>query len=125
MVSESSIGVIQHVELHTSNVQAAITFYNTLFDWSFDQVSDHYWIYAPDDLSICRFGLLAVTEVTVAKMATISVTVTDLEAALAQALTLGATVIDEKTRVADYGYYANIADLDGNPIGLFERDAVD
>lgn len=115
------VGVIEHVELQTKDAKQAIAFYSSLFDWRFDRVSEHYVIYGPDDQSICRFGLLEVEHLIPAKYANISITIDAIDEVLQQAVNLGAEIVDQKTLIPNYGYYANILDLDKNPVGIFER----
>jgi predicted enzyme related to lactoylglutathione lyase len=114
-----------HVELSTTDLGAAKTFYQSLFDWKLDDV---------DMGGGARYTMINVGEGTGGGMMTHPmpgapsawlpyVLVDDIDAATAKAKSLGATVIRDVMVVMDAGSLSIIMDPTGAVLGLWQPKA--
>lgn len=121
-----------HFEIHASDPQALMDFYNKLFGWSFNKwAGGEYWMIStgPDERPGINGGLLprrgpppdanAATNAFV-----ITVDVDDIDAAMAKAQTAGAgaVVCVPKMAVPGIGWLAYVRDPDGNVFGMMQAD---
>ena len=114
-----------HVELVTSDVAEAKSFYNGLFDWKFDDVE-----MAPGvTYTMIRVGegtgggMMKTPMPGVPTAWTPYVLVEDVVAATEKAKSLGARVVKEVTEVKDTGFFSIIVDPAGATIGLWQSKA--
>jgi uncharacterized protein len=114
-----------HVELNTTDLGKAKTFYGKLFDWKLEDVP-----MGPDH----SYTMIQVGEGTGGGMMKhpmpgqpstwlAYVEVADLDAATRKAKSLGATVIKDVTEVMGAGHFSIIADPTGAVLGLWEPKA--
>lgn len=109
---------ISHVEYHVSDLAKAVAFYEGLFGWRFSRYSDSYQMAKPQGGEGSPVvGLVRKDQPMVTPVANVFVTVANIE----QSLTHIDNIVVGKTLIPDYGYYAQVADPDGNVIGLFEE----
>lgn len=109
---------VSHVEWHVSDVDRSATFFSELFGWRFERFSRHYRLYAP--ANGVRVGLMEVSEVPRCEAAQAHVQVGNIDTCLKRAGRLGGREVTPRTEIPDYGWYAHIADPDGNLVGLFQ-----
>jgi uncharacterized protein len=108
-----------HVELNTTDVNKAKTFYTKLFDWKLEDVPD-------GSYSMIRVGegtgggIMKNPMPGVPSFWLAYVLVDDIEAATKKAESLGATVVKEVMSVMDYGWLSIIADPTGAALGLWK-----
>jgi len=107
-----------HVELNTTDVNKAKTFYTKLFDWKLEDV--------PGDYTMIKVGEgtgggLMKNPIPGAPSFWLSyVLVDDIEAATKKAKSLGATVMKDVTEVMGAGWLSIIADPTGAHLGLWK-----
>jgi uncharacterized protein len=112
-----------HVELNTTDVAKAKTFYGSLFDWKLEDA---------DMGPMGTYTMIKVGEGTaggimknpmpgVPSFWLSYVAVDDIEAATAKAKALGATIIRDVTPVADIGWLSIIQDPTGAGLGLWKQ----
>jgi uncharacterized protein len=120
---------IVHFEIPAKDVKRASTFYTKAFGWQITQFPNfEYWSLGttPSDKNgtptspgainggMGKKGVMAPSAVTV------TISVTDIDAALANVKKLGGKVTGKKTPVGDMGFSAYFEDTEGNIIGLFQ-----
>ncbi|WP_007023434.1 VOC family protein [Saccharomonospora iraqiensis] len=117
-----------HFEIHASEPERAITFYTTVFDWTFERSTEaSYWLITtgegpgidggmaqrqgppPDpDASLNAFPL--------------TVEVEDLDLLSREIEQAGGSVITTKSAIADVGWIVYCRDPEGNVFGMLETD---
>lgn len=108
-----------HVELNTTDVEKAKSFYGNLFDWKLEVAFEG--AYTMIRVGEGTGGGLMKHPMPGALSTWLAyVHVDDLAAATAKAKSLGATIIKDKTDVADYGSFSIIADPTGAVLGLWQ-----
>lgn len=108
-----------HVELNTTDVEKAKSFYGNLFDWKLEVAFEG--AYTMIRVGEGTGGGLMKHPMPGAPSTWLAyVHVDDLAAATAKAKSLGATIIKDKTDVADYGSLSIIADPTGAVLGLWQ-----
>ncbi|HEY6283494.1 MAG TPA: VOC family protein [Nitrososphaerales archaeon] len=120
---------IVHFEIPAKDVKRASTFYTKAFGWQITQFPNfEYWslVTTPSDQNgspsspgainggLGKKGEMAPNAVTV------TISVKDIDAALANVKTLGGKVTGKKTPVGNMGFSAYFEDTEGNNIGLFQ-----
>ena len=111
-----------HVELGTTDVGKAKSFYQSLFDWELSDVDmGGGMIYSMIRVGEGTGGGMMKHPVPGAPSAWLPyVQVDDLAAATAKAKSLGATVMQEVTPVMDAGSFSIIVDPTGAALGLWQ-----
>lgn len=111
-----------HVELNTTDVDKAKSFYAELFDWKLeDMPAGEAGGYTMIQVGEGTGGGLMQHPVPGAPSAWLPyVLVDDAEAATRKVEELGGTVTKEVTEVMDYGYFAVITDPTGAVLGLWQ-----
>lgn len=120
---------IVHFEIPAKDVKRASTFYTKAFGWQITQFPNfEYWslVTTASDQNgtpqtpgainggMGKKGTMAPNAVTV------TISVTDIDAALVNVKKLGGKVTGKKTPVGDMGFSAYFEDTEGNNIGLFQ-----
>jgi predicted enzyme related to lactoylglutathione lyase len=114
-----------HVELSTSDLAKAKSFYGSLFNWKLEDT---------DMVGICTYTTIGVDGGTAGGMMKhpmpgqpsfwlAYVSVDDLVASIAKAKSLGATILRDVTPVAEMGWLGVILDTTGAPLGLWQAKA--
>ncbi|HLK15432.1 MAG TPA: VOC family protein [Fimbriimonadaceae bacterium] len=111
---------ICHIELQTTDLGRAQTFFGALFDWQFRAFGDSMVVFGSGDDHVG--GLFKVDSVRPADYAVAWIEVDDVESTLAAAVTAGGSVNSAKKPVPGVGWSGEFADLDGNPIGVVQFD---
>lgn len=110
-------------EIPADNMERAINFYKDMFDWKFEETaignSPYYAITTPG--GGVPGGLISRQHEN--HSWTNYITVDDCEAYLEQAKELGAKVVLDLSTLPGQGYYALLADPDGNVFGLWEENS--
>jgi predicted enzyme related to lactoylglutathione lyase len=113
-----------HVELNTTDIDKAKTFYGQLFDWKLEDVpmgGSTYTLIKPGDGT---GGGMMKHPVPGAPSAWLAyVLVDDVAAATAKAKSLGAKVMQDVTEVMGAGWMSIIIDPTGAPLGLWKAKA--
>jgi predicted enzyme related to lactoylglutathione lyase len=111
-----------HVELNTTDLPKARTFYSGLFDWKLEDMpmadGTYTTIEVGDDGT--GGGMMAHPMPGAPTMWLPYVLVDDLEAATAKAQQLGGTLIKDATEVPNMGSFSIIQDPTGGVIGLWQ-----
>lgn len=120
-----------HFEIHASNPDKSIVFYQTLFGWKFERYpvpGVYYGVITGDDTSpgingglLQRMGPPPADGAPVNAWA-VTVDVESVDATLAKSLELGGTQALPKMSIPHVGYVAYFKDIDGNIVGLHQAD---
>jgi predicted enzyme related to lactoylglutathione lyase len=114
-------GDYNHIEIPADDTKRARAFYEALFGWTFTdtQFGDYALYVTPSGEAAVSGGLGKRGES--APMVTRNyVGVDSVDAAAARAVELGGRVIENKDEIPGVGWWAVIADTEGNELGLFE-----
>lgn len=112
-----------HVELSTTDLSKAKTFYTKLFDWKLQDVK------MPDDYTLIDAnggtgGGMMQNPVPGAPSSWLAyVVVDDIKASTERARALGATIKRDVTEVGDAGWLSILVDPTGAPLGLWKPKA--
>lgn len=110
-----------HVELNTTDVDKAKTFYGRLFDWKMEDVPMPEFTYTMIDVGEGTGGGMLKQLMPGAPSAWLPyVLVDDISAATKKARSLGATVMKDVTEVKDMGWLSIIVDPTGAVLGLWK-----
>ena len=113
-----------HIELNTTDVGAAKSFYSSLFGWKLEDMQ-----MGPDTYTFIDVGegtgggILKHPMPGEPSIWIPYVLVDDLEASTQQAQALGATVINGVTEVPNMGWFSIISDPTGGTLGLWKTKA--
>jgi uncharacterized protein len=106
-------------DIAVSSIDNVRSFYAPLFGWELTQMTDSYWYVDSTDNSIGG-GFYISPEDAGPSATTLYVSVPSLRESCERAVELGGTVVTEpSTLPGDAGAFAQVADLDGNTIGLW------
>jgi predicted enzyme related to lactoylglutathione lyase len=110
-----------HVELNTTDINKAKTFYGKLFDWKLEDVPMGEDSYTMIKVGEGTGGGMMKQMVPGAPSAWLAyVNVDDIDAATKKAKSLGATVVRDVTEVMGAGWLSIIVDPTGAPLGLWK-----
>jgi predicted enzyme related to lactoylglutathione lyase len=110
-----------HVELNTTDVNKAKTFYGKLFDWKLEDIPTGADSYTMIKVGEGTGGGMMKQMVPGAPSAWLAyVNVDDIDAATKKAKSLGATVMKDVTEVMGAGWLSIIVDPTGAPLGLWK-----
>ncbi len=110
-----------HVELMSTNVGKAKSFYGKLFDWELEDVPINDMTYTMIKVGEGTGGGLMKNPIPNAPSSWVAyVLVDDLKRAVEKAKALGATVMKDETQVKGRGLFAIIEDPTGAMLGLWE-----
>ena len=112
------MNTVCHVEFDATDLERSQRFYEGLFGWKFRAFSDEMVVFGTDEGHIG--GLERKETVTPGSSPSVWFQVADIEAYTAKTPSLGGTVIREKTELPHVGWSGQIADPDGNPVGLVQ-----
>jgi uncharacterized protein len=110
-----------HVELNTTDVAKAKTFYGSLFDWTLEDVPMGEVTYTVIKVGKGVGGGMMKQMIPGAPSSWLSyVEVQDIKAATKKAQSLGAKVMKDVTEVMGMGWLSIIVDPTGAPLGLWQ-----
>jgi uncharacterized protein len=110
-----------HVELNTTDVAQAKSFYGKLFDWKLVDMPMAGGDYTMIEVGEGTGGGLMKHPIPGAPSAWLAyVAVDDVKAATGKAKSLGATVLKDVTEVPGMGWFSFIADPTGAALGLWQ-----
>ena len=110
-----------HVELMSTDVGKAKSFYGKLFDWELEDVPMHDMTYTMIKVGEGTGGGLMKNPIPNAPSCWVAyVLVGDLKKAVEKAKVLGGTVMKDETQVKDKGSFAIMEDPTGAMLGLWE-----
>jgi predicted enzyme related to lactoylglutathione lyase len=120
-----------HFEIHASNPKALIDFYTPLLGWKFqERAGGGYWQIdtGPADAPGINGGLIprrgpAALDGQAVNAFLCTVEVPSLDACLAKALALGASLALPKMAIPGVGWLAYVKDPDANLLGLTQLDS--
>ncbi len=112
---------INHVEIPARDPEQAGEFYHELFGWKITPIpqANNYTVWESDEGS--RGGLTPLEADNQPGDILIYINSDDIEADLKKARSLGAQVLQERTKIPGRGWYGVFKDPTGNRIGLFTR----
>jgi predicted enzyme related to lactoylglutathione lyase len=110
-----------HVELNTTDINKAKTFYGKLFDWKLEDMPMGADSYTMIKVGEGTGGGMMKQMVPGAPSAWLAyVNVDDINAATKKAKSLGATIMKDVTEVMGAGWLSIIVDPTGAPLGLWK-----
>ena len=110
-----------HVELNTTDVAKAKSFYGKMFDWKMEDIPMDWGTYTMISVGEGTGGGLMKNPMPNVPSFWLSyVLVDDIEAATKKAKSLGATVMKDVTEVPDMGWLSIIVDPTGAHLGLWK-----
>ena len=112
------MNTVCHVEFDSTNLERSQKFYEGLFGWKFRAFTDSMVVFGTDEGHVG--GLEKVEGVTPGTSPSIWFQVSDVDAYVAKVSGLGGRVLKEKSAVPHVGWSAQVADPDGNPVGLVQ-----
>lgn len=112
---------ICHVEFHVTDISRSQAFYEGLFGWSFRSFGDDMVVFGQGDKHIG--GLQKDAHVKPGSSPSVWFEVASIDAMVEKAVEFGGSIIEPKHPVPHVGWSAQIADPDGNLVGMvqFER----
>lgn len=112
-----------HVELNTTDVGKAKSFYGALFDWKLEDMPTSDGAYTMIQVGEGTGGGLMKHPIPNAPSTWLAyVLVSDVNASTTKAKSLGATVLKDVTEVPGVGRFSLIADPTGAPLGLWQNN---
>lgn len=110
-----------HIELNTTDVAAAKSFYGQLFDWKLQDMAMPGGAYTMIEVGEGTGGGLMQHPMPGAPSMWLAyVLVADVAASTSKAKSLGATIFKDVTEVPGMGHFSIIADPTGAPLGLWQ-----
>jgi predicted enzyme related to lactoylglutathione lyase len=114
----SGMNTVCHVEFDCSDLERSQRFYEGLFGWKFRAFTDEMVVFGTDDGHVG--GLMRVNAVSPGGTPSVWFKVPDVAAYVSKAPSLGGSVLREKSELPHVGWSAQVADPDGNPVGLVQ-----
>lgn len=117
-----------HFEIHASDPERAITFYATVFEWSFERwMPDPYWLITTGDGPGIDGGLAQRQgpdpECDAPLNAfPLTVEVDDVDKSVREVVQAGGTVAEPKSAIPSLGWIVYCRDTEGNVFGMLEYD---
>ena len=116
-------GEYTHIEIPADDPARAQRFYQGVFGWSFRAMEGYpdYFLYttAAGDEGVA--GAIGKRDVSAPHEIRTYIHVDSVEESAAKAVELGGRVIEDKAEVPGQGWYAVVADTEGNQFALWER----
>jgi len=121
---------VVHFEIPAKNTKRASTFYNKAFGWQFNQFPGfEYWSVGTtmSDKNVrptspgAINGGLGIKGKTAPKLPTVTISVANIDATLANLKKLGGKAVGKKQPVGNMGWSAYFTDTEGNTIGLWQN----
>ncbi len=110
--------VLCHIEIEVTDLEKAQSFYQGLFGWRFSAFTEDMVVFGNGDEHIG--GLMKKESVNAGTSPSLWYKVADIDASLAKAIELGATVLAEKSELPQVGWSALVTDPDGNGVGFVQ-----
>jgi uncharacterized protein len=118
----SKHGEFSHIEFPADDVERAKSFYGNVFGWQFEAMDglDGYFLYTagPGDLG----GGIGIRGKNAPQSVRTYIGVDDVDEAVAKVEANGGSVVVAKTDIG-IGWYAAVADTEGNELGLYKSKA--
>lgn len=105
-----------HVEYLVTDIDRAMAFYKSVFDWDFQQFTDSMVVFGYQGKHIG--GLQKVDSVSAGASPSLWFEVSSLEESVAKGLAAGGTLLKDRHPVPGVGFAVVLADQDGNEVGL-------
>lgn len=109
-----------HVEWDVTDIERARAFYEGLFDWKFESFGPDMVVFGTGTQHVG--GLQKRAQVRASASPSVWIEVENVERYLERAQELGGSTIEPKHEVHHVGWSAQIADPEGNRIGLVQFD---
>ncbi len=120
------VGQPVHFEIPAQDVGKVSDFYGKLYGWetepwkSDNPAAEDYWMVQTPGFKSIGGGVFTPDPAHPNRGAELFIYVDDIDAFLAKAKSLGATVVGEKQPIPDVGFAAHVRDPAGNVTGMFE-----
>jgi uncharacterized protein len=111
--------LIAHVEIPSSDLEKAKSFFNQVFGWEFKPFGKGYMLF--NNHKGIMVGLRQVEKVHSGDTTVFHVNVLSIDETLKAVKENGGSVFKEKTVIPAMGWYALLEDPQGNIIGLYQK----
>ena len=112
--------LIAHVEIPATELDKSSSFYNKVFGWEFKDFGKGYLLF--NNHKGIMVGLRKAENITTGETTVFHVTVDNIDETLKTAEANGGKIKRGKTVIPAMGWYALINDLDGNTVGLYQKN---
>jgi len=112
--------LISHVEIPSTNLEKSKDFFNKVFGWEFKPFGRGYLLF--NNHKGIMVGLREVEKIAEGDATVFHVTVESIDEILKKVKENGGKVKREKTVIPAMGWYALLTDIDGNTIGLYQKN---
>ncbi len=112
--------LISHIEIPSTDLNRSSEFYKNVFSWDFKPFGNGYLLYNNHQGILA--GLRKVDSVAKGNTTVFHVTVENLDQMLEKVKSAGGHIIVGKTTIPAMGWYTVISDLDGNSVGLYQKN---
>lgn len=112
--------LISHVEVPSANLDKSKEFFNKVFGWEFKPFGKGYLLF--NNHKGIMVGLRHVDRTAQGDSTVFHVTVDNIDEVLKKTKDNGGKVKREKTVIPAMGWYALLTDIDGNTIGLYQKN---
>ena len=112
------MNTICHIEFEVTDVPRAQAFFEGLFGWTFRSFTDSMVVFGNGSDHIG--GLQRVDKVETGATPSVWFQVADLDDYMAKASALGGSVVSGRAEVPHVGWSAQVADPDGNRVGIVQ-----
>jgi predicted enzyme related to lactoylglutathione lyase len=112
--------LIAHLEIPSTDLDKSKEFYNKVFGWDFKPFGKGYLLF--NNHKGIMVGIRSVEKVFKGDSTVFHINVENIESILTKAETAGGSIKRGKTVIPAMGWYALIYDIDGNTIGLFQKN---
>lgn len=112
--------LISHVEIPVTNLDRSKTFFHTVFNWNFKPFGNGYLLF--NNHKGIMVGLRKVEKVISGDTTVFHVNVGNIDEVLSAAEKNDGSIKRGRTVIPAMGWYALLTDLDGNTIGLYQKN---
>ena len=112
--------LIAHLEIPSTDLDKSKEFYSKVFSWDFKPFGKGYLLF--NNHKGIMVGLRNVDKVLKGDSTTFHVNVEEIDSIMKKAESAGGSIKRSKTVIPAMGWYALIYDIDGNTIGLFQKN---
>lgn len=112
--------LISHVEVPSTNLDKSKDFFNKVFGWEFKPFGKGYLLF--NNHKGIMVGLRQVDKIAQGDSTVFHITVDSIDEILKKTKDNGGKVKREKTVIPAMGWYALLTDIEGNTIGLYQKN---
>ncbi|QQS34899.1 MAG: VOC family protein [Ignavibacteriales bacterium] len=112
--------LIAHIEIPSTDLERSKKYYSDVFGWDFRDFGNGYKLF--NNHNGIMVGLRKVDSVASGNTTVFHVAVRDIEKVMTKCSDAGGKIFKSKTVIPAMGWYALINDIDGNVVGLYQKN---